>query len=89
MPHSQLKESIAHILKKAGYFSSVDKKGKRHTPDTRDWPRLYGRRAAHPWCLACVKAFAQTLPEIAGYKAVQTRLRQYRLFDAARHSDGL
>ena len=27
MPHSQLKESIAHILKKAGYFSSVDKKG--------------------------------------------------------------
>lgn len=27
VPHSQLKESIAHILKKAGYFSSVEKKG--------------------------------------------------------------
>ena len=27
MPHSQLRESIAHILKKAGYFSSVEKKG--------------------------------------------------------------
>ena len=27
VPHSQLKESIAHILKKAGYLSSVEKKG--------------------------------------------------------------
>ncbi|MDE2188576.1 MAG: 30S ribosomal protein S8 [Patescibacteria group bacterium] len=27
VPHSKVKESIAHILKKAGYFSSVEKKG--------------------------------------------------------------
>jgi small subunit ribosomal protein S8 len=27
IPHSKVKESIAHILKKAGYLSSVEKKG--------------------------------------------------------------
>ncbi len=31
MPHSALKESIAHVLNKAGYIKSVESKGKKET----------------------------------------------------------
>jgi small subunit ribosomal protein S8 len=49
VPYSALKESIAHILKKAGYLSSVDKKGTGVTQTlevglvyVNDEPRIHG-----------------------------------------------